>query len=272
VSTTLEYCFADWSLHKLADALGYAEDAEQFLAQSESWRHFVDKDLRLLRPKNRDGRWFEPFNPDALNGSTILPAILPDMGGPGYVEGTAWQYSFFVPHDVRGLAEEMGGEDAFINTLQELFDTDRFAIWNEPDIAFPYLFSYFRGEEWRTQKAVREIMSRHFTREPEGLPGNDDTGTLSAWYVFSVMGFYPDNPVSQRYSLGSPIFDEITIRLHPAYHGGDALSIRSVQGPGEIYIRSASLNGRPLQDASITHQEIGSGGELTLEMSTEPNL
>jgi len=188
------------------------------------------------------------------------------------VEGTAWHYSFFVPHDVSGLAEEMGGEEAFIEKLQELFDTDRFAMWNEPDIAFPYLFTYFGGEAWRTQKAVREIMSRHFTTGPDGLPGNDDTGTLSAWYVFSAMGFYPDNPVSRRYSLGSPIFDAVTVRLHPTYHGGESFSIRSVQGPGKIYVGSARFKGRQLPDASITHEEIVSGGELVLEMSREPNL
>jgi predicted alpha-1,2-mannosidase len=267
VSTTLEYCFADWSLYRLAQALGHAEDAEQLLAQSGSWRHFVDQDLRLLRPKNRDGSWLVPFDQDAINGSTIIPRT----GGPGYVEGTAWHYSFFVPHNVRGLAEEMGGEDAFVDKLQEFFDTDRFAMWNEPDIAFPYLFTYFRGQAWRTQKAVRAIMSRFFTTEPDGLPGNDDTGTLSAWYVFSAIGFYPDNPASQRYSLGSPIFDRITIHLHPTFYDGNAFSIRSVQTLGEIYIGSAAMNGHKLPDASITHQEIASGGDLVLEMSSKPN-
>ena len=268
VSTTLEYCFADWALGELARALGHADDAERLSEQSRSWRNFTDRDLRLLRPRNRNGSWFEPFDPDSLTGSTIIPRT----GGPGYVEGTAWHYSFFVPHDVRGLAEEMGGVDAFIEKLQALFDTDRFAMWNEPDIAFPYLFSYFSGEEWRTQKVVRAIMSRHFTPLPEGLPGNDDTGALSAWYVFSAMGFYPDNPVSRRYSLGSPLFDAITVRLQPTYQAGESFSIRSVQGPGEIYVGSARLKGRQLPDASITHEEIVSGGELLLEMSAEPNL
>jgi predicted alpha-1,2-mannosidase len=268
VSTTLEYCFADWSLGQLAGALGHTEDAEQLSAQAGSWVHFLDRELRLLRPKNRDGSWFEPFDPDALEGSTVIART----GGPGYVEGTAWQYSFFVPHDVRGLAEEMGGEEAFVDKLQELFDTDRFAMWNEPDIAFPYLFTYFSGQTWRTQKAVRGIMRRHFHVKPEGLPGNDDTGTLSAWYVFSAIGFYPDNPVSRRYSLGSPVFDTITVRLHPTVHGGEVFSVRSVQGPGEIYIKSAELNGRPLPDDSITHEEIMAGGELVLEMSAEPEL
>jgi len=266
VSTTLEYCFADWSLGELAGALGHTEDAGRLKEQSRSWRHFLDRDLRLLRPKNRNGSWYEPFDQDALNGSTIIPRT----GGPGYVEGTAWHYSFFVPHDVKGLAEEMGGEAAFIDKLQALFDTDRFAMWNEPDITFPYLFTYFSGQEWRTQEEVRALMSRYFTTLPEGLPGNDDTGTLSAWYVFSAMGFYPDNPVSLRYRLGSPIFDRITIRLDPTFHEGESFSIRSAQGSGDIYVGSARLEGRELPDASIRHEDIVSGGELVLEMVGEP--
>jgi len=145
-------------------------------------------------------------------------------------------------------------------------------MWNEPDIAFPYLFTYFDGEAWRTQKEVRAIMDLHFTAGPAGLPGNDDTGTLSAWYVFSAMGFYPDNPVSLRYSLGSPVFDAVTVRLHPAYHGGKSFSVRSVQGPRDIYVGSAQLQGRDLPDAWITHEEIVSGGELVLEMSAEPDI
>ena len=120
------------------------------------------------------------------------------LGGPGYVEGNAWQYLFFVPHDMAGLAEVMGGWDAFAARLDETFEKGHFVLWNEPDMAYPFLFNYAKGEEWRTQKWTRDSIARHFSAGPGGLPGNDDAGTLSSWLVFAMMGIYPDCPGSNR--------------------------------------------------------------------------
>ena len=126
-------------------------------------------------------------------------------------EGNSWNYTFYVPHDVKGLARLMGGQKKFIDKLQMVFDKGYYDPANEPDIAYPYLFSYFKGEEWRTQKTVRELLAKYFTPKPDGIPGNDDAGTMSAWAVFSMMGFYPDCPGVPEYTLTDPTFDRITI-------------------------------------------------------------
>ena len=211
VSHALEYYIADYALSLLAEDLGHTEDATKFRAQSLQYKHYYCHEFGTLRPLNADGTFLEPFNP--RQGENFEPV-------PGFHEGSAWNYTFYVPHDVLGLAKLMGGRKAFVNKLQKVFDDGLYDPANEPDIAYPYLFSYFKGEERRTAKIVSELLDRHYTVSAAGLPGNDDTGTMSAWAVFSMMGFYPDCPGDPSYTLTTPRFDRVEITLNPSYCDG----------------------------------------------------
>ncbi len=262
VSTTLEYALADASLARLAEALGRGDDATVLRDRAASYRALFDPETGTLRPKNADGSFLEPFDPDAdkTDGQVRL-------GGPGYVEGTAWQYAFFVPQDIPGLIA-LHGNDAFVDRLQWVFDTDRFVMWNEPDMHYPYLFTFVEGAAQRTQREVRRAMSRHFGAGPDGLPGNDDAGALSAWFVFSAMGFYPVAPGSPEYRLGSPLFERIDIHLTEGFHGGDTFVVDApANRASTVLVRSAMLNGKPLQRPVLSHQAIVEGGTLSLEMA-----
>ena len=212
VSHALEYYIADHALSLLATDLGHTEEATKFHAQSLQYKHYYCPAFGTLRPLQQDGTFLEPFNP--RQGENFEPV-------PGFHEGSAWNYTFYIPHDVLGLADLMGGRKAFVNKLQKVFDEGLYDPANEPDIAYPYLFSYFKGEEWRTAKIVSELLDKHYTTAPAGLPGNDDTGTMSAWAVFSMMGFYPDCPGDPSYTLTTPRFDRIEITLDPSYCGGN---------------------------------------------------
>jgi predicted alpha-1,2-mannosidase len=211
VSHALEYYIADYALSLLAADLGHAEDAEKFRAQSLQYKHYYCPEFGTLRPLQKDGTFLAPFNP--RQGENFEPV-------PGFHEGSAWNYTFYVPHDVLGLAKVMGGRKAFVNKLQRVFDEGLYDPANEPDIAYPYLFSYFKGEEWRTAKIVSELLDKHYTTRPDGIPGNDDTGTMSAWAVFSMMGFYPDCPGDPSYTLTTPRFDRVEITLDPRFCDG----------------------------------------------------
>ena len=235
VSHALEYYIADYALSLLAADLGYADDAAKFRAQSLQYKHYYCPTFGTLRPLNADGTFLEPFNP--RQGENFEPV-------PGFHEGSAWNYTFYVPHDVLGLAKLMGGRKAFVNKLQKVFDEGLYDPANEPDIAYPYLFSYFKGEEWRTAKIVSELLDKHYTTRPDGIPGNDDTGTMSAWAVFSMMGFYPDCPGDPSYTLTVPRFDRVEITLDPTFcNGNDRL----------VITKTAKMKGR------ISHKDLVSG-------------
>ena len=183
---------------------------------------------------------------------------------PGFHEGSAWNYTFFVPHDIKGLAKLMGGDRKFVDKLQMVFDTGLYDPANEPDIAYPYLFNYFKGEEWRTDREVSLLLDKHFTTRPDGIPGNDDTGTMSAWAVFSMMGLYPDIPGVPEYSLTLPVFDKVTMHLDPVYHGTDSLVIEkdSRLQPGDSKHKVAiSLGGKPA-GRRISHADLIKAGSL----------
>ena len=212
VSHALEYYIADHALALLAADLGHTDDAARFHEQSLQYKHYYCPSFGTLRPLQQDGTFLEPFNPRQGENFEAVP---------GFHEGSAWNYTFYVPHDVLGLADLMGGRKAFVNKLQKVFDEGLYDPANEPDIAYPFLFSYFKGEEWRTAKIVSDILDKHYTTAPAGLPGNDDTGTMSAWAVFSMMGFYPDCPGDPSYTLTTPRFDRIEIQLDPSYCGGN---------------------------------------------------
>ena len=252
VSHALEYYIADYSLYTLAKALGKTEDAKLFYDRSMGYKHYYCKEFGTLRPILPDGTFYGPFDP--LQGANFEPS-------PGFHEGNSWNYTFYVPHDVKGLAKLMGGQKRFVNKLQMVFDKGYYDPANEPDIAYPYLFSYFKGEEWRTQKLVKELLAKHYTTKPDGLPGNEDTGTMSSWAIFSMMGFHPDCPGVPEYTLTTPTFDKITIKLDPAYWGTDKLVIRKEGGDG--YIDQIRLGGKKYSKYRLTHEDLIHAGEIT---------
>ena len=252
VSHALEYYIADYSLYTLAKALGKTEDAKLFYDRSMGYKHYYCKEFGTLRPILPDGTFYGPFDP--LQGANFEPS-------PGFHEGNSWNYTFYVPHDVKGLAKLIGGQKRFVNKLQMVFDKGYYDPANEPDIAYPYLFSYFKGEEWRTQKLVKELLAKHYTTKPNGLPGNEDTGTMSSWAIFSMMGFYPDCPGVPEYTLTTPTLDKITIKLDPAYWGTDKLVIRKEGGDG--YIDQIRLGGKKYSKYRLTHKDLIHAGEIT---------
>lgn len=213
VSHALEYYVADNALALLSDKLAqeakssaqkaeYQKYAKEFRKRSKGWRHYYSKESGTLRPLNSDGTFLAPFNPkDGADFSNT----------PGFHEGSAWNYTFYVPHDIEGLAKAMGGDKAFVAKLQKVFDEGLYDPANEPDIAYPFLFSRFKGEEHRTEKTVSALLKKYYTTRPDGIPGNDDTGVMSAWAVFSMIGMYPDCPGEPQYTLFSPVFDSVEI-------------------------------------------------------------
>ena len=213
VSHALEYYVADNALALLSDKLAqeaknsaqkaeYQKYAKEFRKRSKGWRHYYSKESGTLRPLNSDGTFISPFNPkDGADFSNT----------PGFHEGSAWNYTFYVPHDIEGLAKAMGGSKAFVAKLQKVFDEGLYDPANEPDIAYPFLFSRFKGEEHRTEKTVATLLKKYYTTRPDGIPGNDDTGVMSAWAVFSMIGMYPDCPGEPQYTLFPPVFDSVEI-------------------------------------------------------------
>ena len=257
VSHALEYYIADYALGNLASALGHKAEAKRFYKQSLGYKHYYSKESGTFRPITTDGKFLSPFNPD--DGADFSNA-------PGFHEGSAWNYTFYVPHDVLGLAKLMGGKQKFINKLQMVFDKNLYDPANEPDIAYPYLFCYFKGEEWRTQKEVTRLLNKYYTDKPSGIPGNDDTGTMSAWAVFSMMGIYPDCPGSPYYTVTSPVFDKVTLHLDSRYYpDGDITITADRSNATGKYIKSVSLGGKKLNSFRISHKDLIKNKKLIMK-------
>ncbi len=268
VSHALEYYIADNALARIAEVLGQkaeeageAEKAEKYRADAETLHHrsmgykyYYDSEFGTLRPLLPDGSFLEPFNP--RQGENFEPS-------PGFHEGCSWNYTFYVPHDILGLADLMGGAEPFVEKLQKVFDEGLYDPANEPDIAYPHLFSYFKGEEWRTQKEVSRLLGEYFKNAPDGIPGNDDTGTMSAWAVFNMMGFYPDCPGEPAYTLTTPVFDKVRIALDPEVWGRDELVIEVVrEGEDSAYIGGMELGGEELTGYRVSHENLVQAGSL----------
>jgi predicted alpha-1,2-mannosidase len=254
VSHALEYYIADWNLAQFAKSLGKTDDYKRFLNQSLKYKNYFDREFMMIRPKMPDGSFYKPFNP--RQGENFEPS-------PGFHEGNAWQYTFYVPHDIQGLMTLMGGSKAFVNKLQKVFDDNLFDMANEPDINYPYLFNFVKGEEWRTQKMVRHLIDSHYHNAPGGIPGNDDCGTLSSWLVYSMMGFYPVCPGDMRYALTTPVFDRVVIHLDSNYYPGKQFEIvthRNSKSTG--YIDKMVLNGKSKPDYFLLHKKLTEGGKL----------
>jgi len=274
----MENAYDDWCVAQLAKALGKVDDYDHFMQRSRNWANLYNADLGLVAPKDRDGNWVEGFDPKLGGG----------LGGRDYfAEMNAWTYTFHVQHDVRHLIDLIGGREAFGSKLDALFaeqyGADKFvflgqfpdatgligqyAQGNEPSFHIPYLYAY-AGQPWKTQRRVRQIMDVWYGDQPLGLPGDDDGGAMSSWYVLSAIGFFPVCPGSPVYVIGSPIFDEI--RIEVGAEKWFTISARNVSAQNK-YIQSAILNGDPLDRAWFTHADLASGGSLELQMGPPPN-
>ena len=268
VSKTLEYAYDDWCISRMAASLGREEPARRFACRAQSWANLFDPRSRFMRARV-EGAWRAPFDPSEVNVD--------------YTEANAWQYSFFVPHDVTGLIGMMGGDDAFAAKLDSLFAASsaisgrdqpditgligQYAHGNEPSHHIAYLHA-FAGRPWRTQEIVRRIMRELYRPLPDGLCGNEDCGQMSAWFVLSAIGFYPVAPGGDLYVIGSPLFDQASVDVG----GGRRFVVRAENnGPENVYVQSATLDGEPRTGPVLRHGEIASGGELFLVMGPEPN-
>lgn len=275
VSKVLEFAYEDACVARFARALGREDVASIYAKRSTNWHNVYNYTTGFVQGRTTNGDWVIPFDPSRIDHQY-------------YTEANAWQYSFFVPHNVPGLIAAMGGEDKFVAMLDEMFDTKAaipnlfkdhdvtgiigmYAQGNEPCHSYPYLYSY-AGRPWKTQFRVRQIAGTLYNNTPDGLCGNDDCGQMSAWYVFAAIGFYPADPPTGVYVIGSPLVDKATIKLNPDYyHGGTFTVIAKNNSPKNVYIQSATLNGKMLARSWITHDEIVQGGTLELTMGPLPN-
>lgn len=252
VSRTLEYSFDDAIVARLAAALGHTEDAATLTKRSSSWKNVIDPETKLARGRHEDGSWITPF--------------VDDKWVPWITESNAYQYSFYVPHDVPGLIAAMGGNAAFIDKLDGLFAKNLYDPGNEPGHHIAYLYDE-AGAAWKTQQHIAALVDV-YNDTPKGIPGNDDAGQMSAWLIYSTLGFYPVAPGIPEYWIGTPRFPEATLRLP----GGKAFTITAKNASAtNCYIQSVTLNGSPLKTPRIQHADIMKGGKLEFVMGAEPN-
>lgn len=271
VSMGQEYAIDDWVIAQMAKDLGKEEDYQLFMKRSKYYQNYFDPEIRFFRGKLSNGEWREPFDP------FYIVHMVSD-----FTEGNAWQYLWLAPHDVEGLVELQGGEAPFINKLDSLFSLPtelnegasadisgmigQYAHGNEPSHHTTYLYAYV-GQPYKTADKVRFIMDSLYTDQPDGLCGNEDCGQMSAWYLFSALGFYPVNPVNGAYIFGSPIVQEASIHLP----NGRTFTVKSNASKENIYIQSVQRNGTPYTKSYITHKDLMTGGELVFELGPEPN-
>lgn len=274
-SNTLEYAYDDWTVSQFAKALGKTDEYNSFIKRAHNYQNIFDPETKYMRPKHVDGRWEENFNP---------------LSSPGYVEGNAWQYTFFVPHDLKGLINLMG-KDEFNQRLNDGFEKSREANFNatgdrmesyyinhgnQPNMQAAYLFNY-SGKPWLTQNWVREIQDRYYGSDPyNAWLGDEDEGQMGAWFVMSAMGLFETDggaSVKPFYEIGSPIFNKVIIHLDPAYYPGKTFIIEANNvSDNNRYIQSAVLNGKKLTKPWFYHSELVNGGKLTLTMGDKANM
>ncbi len=268
VSSTLESVYDDYAAADMAKRMGKSEDAAYFSRRADFYKNLFDPSTKFMRPKKSDGTWKTPFNPSQIGHSESV--------GGDYTEGNAWQYTWHVQHDVPGLIALFGGEEAFLNKLDSVFTLKlettqadvtgligQYAHGNEPSHHVTYLYA-LAGRPERTQELIREIFDTQYSPKPNGLCGNDDCGQMSAWYMFSAMGFYPVNPVSGEYVFGAPQMPEFVLHLTD----GKTFTIKA-EGLSEAnkYVKSITLNGEPYTKNFISHADIMKGGTLVYQMT-----
>lgn len=268
VSSTLESVYDDYAAADMAKRMGKTEDAAYFARRADFYKNLFDSSTQFMRPKKSDGTWKSPFNPSQIGHAESV--------GGDYTEGNAWQYTWHVQHDVPGLIALFGGEEPFLNKLDSLFTLKlettqadvtgligQYAHGNEPSHHVTYLYA-LAGRPERTQELIREIFDTQYSPKPNGLCGNDDCGQMSAWYMFSAMGFYPVNPVSGEYVFGAPQLPEFVLHLAD----GKTFTIKA-EGLSEAnkYVKSITLNGEPYTKNFISHADIVKGGTLVYQMT-----
>ena len=271
-SKTVEYAYDDWTIARMAERLGRTDVETEFDRRAGFWRNTWDQETRFVRARLADGSFREPFDPVAINY------------GSDYTEGNAWQYSWFVPQDMQALIGVMGGDAATVAKLDAMFDYDNSGLdyshaediagligqyihGNEPSHHSAYAYVY-AGQPWRTQERLKQIVESQYHSRPDGIAGNDDVGQMSAWLMFTAMGFYPVTPGSGQYVIGRPFTERTTLNLPNGHR-----FVISTAGLTDAnrYIQSVTLNGRPLDRTWIGHDEIEAGGELHFVMGTRPN-
>ncbi|HJT74043.1 MAG TPA: GH92 family glycosyl hydrolase [Chitinophaga sp.] len=271
VSKALEYAIDDWCIAAMAKKLGRTEDFEYFSKRAGYYKNYFDSNIKFVRPKMDDGSWKTPYDPFHS---------IHEKGD--FTEGNGWQYTWLVPQDVEGLISLMGGDDAFTQKLDSLFQAKgdmgaeasndisgligMYAHGNEPSHHVAYMYAY-AGNQWKTAEKVRQVMKEFYTHTPEGLAGNEDVGAMSSWYVVSSLGFYPVNPAKGIYVFGSPLFEKATLKLQ----GGKTFTVQTVNNsPENIYIQQVTLNGKPYSNSFIRHADILKGGTLKITMGSKP--
>lgn len=273
VAIALEYAIDDWAVAAMAKKMGKTDDFKRFAKRAKYYTHYFEKEGQFMRGKLADGTWRTPFDP-----------VKSEHRADDYCEGNAWQYTWLVPQDIEGLIGLFGSEEAFVNKLDQLFITEEklekgssvdisglvgmYAHGNEPGHHIPYMYA-FAGKQWKTAERVNFILTNLYFDTPNGLCGNEDCGQMSAWYVFSSLGFYPVNPASGVYVFGSPLFESAELELA----GNKSFKVIANQlNENNIYIQSAKLNGKPYTKSYITHEDILKGGVLEFTMGQKPNF
>lgn len=267
ISCLLEFAYDDWAIAQMAKAMGHEDDYQTYIERSQNYINVFDGDTKFFRGKRLDGNWETPFNPLEV--------------GRAYTEATAWQYRFFVPHDVNGLIQLFGGKDNFIQALDDLYTVEsvvegdmpditgligQYAHGNEPSHHMAYLYSYV-GQPWKTQELTRRLLHEMYQPTPEGIVGNEDCGQMSAWYILSSLGFYPVCPGSNEFVLTSPLFEKATVRLA----NGNTLVITANDPAKNVYIDKVEWNGKEIENNFITYDQLMEGGELRFTLTSKPN-
>ncbi|HVB38132.1 MAG TPA: GH92 family glycosyl hydrolase, partial [Vicinamibacterales bacterium] len=271
-SKTLEYAFDDWTIARMAKAMGRSQVAAEFEKRAANWRNVFDMKTGFVRARKSDGTFREPFDPAAAGY------------GSDYTEGNAWQYSWYEPQDIGGLIHELGGDRQLVAKLDAVFDTKvdpkafanvedisgligYYAHGNEPSHHIAYLYDY-AGEPWKAQARLKQIMDSQYAPTPDGLVGNDDCGQMSAWYIFTALGFYPVAPASNEYVIGRPFVRHATLTLP----NGKTFTVEATSlDDAHPYVGSVTLNGKPLTRCYLRQDEIEAGGVLRFVMQAQPN-
>ena len=271
-SKTVEYAFDDWTIARMADKMGRRDVADRYFKRAQNWRNVFDPKTGFVRAKKSDGQFRTPFDPVRSNF------------GSDYTEGSAWQYSWYMPHDNAGLVKMLGGDAGLIAKIDQVFDAridptvyahmedisgliGHYAHGNEPSHHVAYLYNY-AGAPWKTQARLAQIVGSQYRAAPDGLAGNDDLGQMSAWLAFTALGFYPVAPGSNEYVIGRPFVERATLNLP----NGKRFTIRTEGlSAAHPYVGSVTLNGKPLVRSVLRHEEIVAGGELVFRMQATPD-
>jgi len=271
-SKTVEYAFDDWTIARMAEKMGKKDVAARYYKRAQNYRNVFDKETGFIRARKSTGEFRTPFDPNVSNF------------GSDYTEGSAWQYSWYMPHDNAGLISFLGGDAGLVSKMDQVFDAKgidnmyahmedisgligHYAHGNEPSHHVAYLYNY-AGAPWRAQERLAQIVSTQYSDKPDGLAGNDDLGQMSAWFAFTAMGFYPVAPASNEYVIGRPFLNKATLNLP----NGKRFRMRADNlSSANRYIGRVTLNGKPLARTFLRHEEIVAGGELVFTMQATPN-